>query len=335
MQNSEAWTQGQDETTFHAGERSVHQRLGIADKIAERGRQVIRDHMPDQHRDFFAQLPFLIVGSADQAGQPSASVLVGQPGFIASPHARRLEVNASALFADPLHDTLHLNAQLGLLGIEPHTRRRNRANGTVSELSKNSFSLDIKQSFGNCPKYIQARIPRFKNDAADSKEKIVHRSDQLNHVMCRMIASADTFFIATAYLGEGNGTGRQYGSDVSHRGGKPGFIRIDDPSTITVPDLIGNFYFNTIGNLVANPRAGLLFIDFASGDLLYVQADAEIIWNGDEVSAFPGAQRLLRFHITQAVRVERSLPLYWSEPEQSPYLDKTGSWDHAEKQGLS
>jgi predicted pyridoxine 5'-phosphate oxidase superfamily flavin-nucleotide-binding protein len=332
MQNSETQTQGQDENTFHAGERAVHQRLGIADKLEEHGRQVIRDHMPDQHRDFFVQLPFLIVGSADHTGQPWASVLVGQPGFITSPHARRLEVNAPALFADPLHDTLHINAKLGLLGIEPHTRRRNRANGTVSQLSKNSFSLDINQSFGNCPKYIQARIPRFRNDAVEAKEKIVHRSGQLDQVMCQMIASADTFFIATSYSDEKNGAGRQYGSDVSHRGGKPGFVRIDDRKTITVPDFIGNFYFNTIGNLVANPRAGLLFIDFASGDLLYVRADAEIIWDGDEVSAFAGAQRLLRFHIRQVVRVERSLPLYWSDPEQSTYLDNTGSWDHAEKQ---
>ncbi|MGZ3236666.1 MAG: flavin-nucleotide-binding protein [Burkholderiaceae bacterium] len=327
MQNLEMQTPNQSETPFHAGERAVHQRLGIAEKLDERGRQVIRDHMPDQHRDFFAQLPFLIVGSTDQTGQPWASVLVGQPGFISSPHARQLDVHAQALYADPLHDTLRINAQLGLLGIEPHTRRRNRANGTVSRLVQNGFSLDIKQSFGNCPKYIQARIACFKNDAAQAevkKEKIVHRSDQLDDAMCRLIESADTFFIATVYLGEGNGYGRQYGSDVSHRGGKPGFVRIDDRNTLTVPDLIGNFYFNTIGNLVANPRAGLLFIDFANGDLLYVRADTEIIWEGDEVNAFTGAQRLLRFHIKQVVRVEESLPLRWSAPEFSPYLDKTG-----------
>lgn len=63
-----------------------------------------------------------------------------------------------------------------------------------------------------------------------------------------------------------------------------------------------------------------------------MQADAEIIWDGAEVSAFTGAQRLLRFHIKQAVRVEQSLPLFWSEPEPSPYLDKTGSWDRTVKQ---
>jgi predicted pyridoxine 5'-phosphate oxidase superfamily flavin-nucleotide-binding protein len=198
MQNFEKQMQVQDDTPFHAGERAVHQRLGMAEKLDERGRQVIRDHMPDQHRDFFAQLPFLIVGSADQAGQPWASILAGTPGFITSPHARRLEVRVQALPADPLHDTLHINAQLGLLGIEPHTRRRNRANGTVSQLSQDGFSLDIKQSFGNCPKYIQARIPQFKNATAETSERIVHRSDQLDGVMQRLIVSSDTFFIATS-----------------------------------------------------------------------------------------------------------------------------------------
>jgi predicted pyridoxine 5'-phosphate oxidase superfamily flavin-nucleotide-binding protein len=326
MSDPEMALQTQDETPFHRGERAVQQRLGLLEKLDRHGRLGIRDFMPDQHREFFAQLPFLIVGSVDHAGQPWASVLAAPPGFITSPHSRRLEIRAQALFADPLHETLRANTQIGLLGIEPHTRRRNRANGVANQITENGFSLDIRQSYGNCPKYIQARSPCFSNNAAETIEKIVHRSDQLDDAMCRLVESADTFFIATAFIGEDAEHGRQYGTDVSHRGGKPGFVRIDDGKTLTVPDFVGNFYFNTIGNLVANPRAGLLFVDFECGDLLYVGVDAEIIWDGDEVRAFNGAQRLLRFHIKQAVRVEASLPLRWGKPELSPALDKIGSW---------
>ena len=61
-----------------------------------------------------------------------------------------------------------------------------------------------------------------------------------------------------------------HGVDVSHRGGKPGFVRIDDDKTLTFPDFSGNYHFNTMGNILLNPLAGLLFIDFEQGDLLYL-----------------------------------------------------------------
>ncbi len=97
-----------------------------------------------------------------------------------------------------------------------------------------------------------------------------------------MLANADTFFIASANVGEEAGPAR--GADVSHRGGMPGFVRIDDATTLTTPDFSGNRFFNTLGNLLHDPRAGLLFVDFASGDLLYVAALAEIVWDGPELA---------------------------------------------------
>jgi uncharacterized protein len=114
--------------------------------------------------------------------------------------------------------------------------------------------------------------------------------------------------------------------DVSHRGGKPGFVRIDDDQTLTVPDFSGNFYFNTFGNLELNPRAGLLFVDFAQGNLLYLTGTAQVIWEGAEISTYEGAERLFRFRLNQGYRVEGSLPLRWSTPEFSPFLEHTGSW---------
>jgi len=114
--------------------------------------------------------------------------------------------------------------------------------------------------------------------------------------------------------------GRAGGVDVSHRGGKPGFVRVDDDGTLTMPDLAGNFFFNTLGNIAVNPRAGLLFIDFDNGDLLYLAVNAEIVWHGPEVRAFEGAQRLLRMHVTAMRRVEASLPLRWGPASLSPVL---------------
>ena len=139
-----------------------------------------------------------------------------------------------------------------------------------------------------------------------------------------MITAADTFFIATAFRDDANPI---QGVDVSHRGGKPGFVRVNDNRTLTFPDFTGNFHFNTIGNLMLDPRAGLLFIDFERGDLLYLTGTAEVIWESDEIRAFAGAERLIRFYIAQGYRVKGSLPLRWSDPDYSPFLDRTGSWE--------
>ena len=325
MPNSSGPDLASDKQPFHEGEREVQARVGVRERMAVAGANLLRDFMPEQHREFFRQLPFLIVGSVDARGQPWASVLANPPGFIDSPDPRRLTIRARPLAADPLDEILAEGASIGLLGIEPHTRRRNRLNGIVGEVTDDGFTVHVRQSFGNCPKYIQARRPEYASGAA--KAPAVHRAERLDAKAQEMIRQADTFFIATAYPAARGGDGaRAHGVDVSHRGGKPGFVRVDDERSLTIPDFVGNFLFNTLGNIAVNPKAGLLFIDFDSGDLLYLACDAEIIWDAKEIEAFEGAQRLLRFHVREAKRVEASLPLRWGEAQLSPFLQRTGAW---------
>lgn len=310
--------------TFHEGERAVQERVGpgIREKLAEIGPRVIRDFMPDQHREFFGQLPFVAAGTVDAKGQPWASVLAAPPGFIQSPDAYTLQLKVQALAGDPLQNTLEDGAPIGLLGLEPHTRRRNRMNGVVQGMGDAGFAVRVEQSFGNCPKYIQAREPVY--SATGGGQVAVHEGHVLDAAARSLIERADTLFIATSYAG--NQAGRAGGVDVSHRGGKPGFVRVEGDATLTVPDFIGNFFFNTLGNIAVNPRAGLLFIDFDSGDLLYLAVTADIIWDGAELRAFEGAQRLLRFHVTVMRRLEAALPLRWGPVSLSPVLAATGQW---------
>ncbi len=79
---------------FHRGEKRIQSRLGIHDKMEALGSRVIRDFMPDQHQEFFARLPLLIVGTVDACGQPWASVLAGKPGFVRAIDPRTFEVTA-------------------------------------------------------------------------------------------------------------------------------------------------------------------------------------------------------------------------------------------------
>ena len=311
------------ESPFHAGERALQERLGVADRMEAFARRGVRDHMPDQHRDFFANQPFLVVGSLDAAGWPWASMLTGVPGFAVSPDPRTLTVSALPAAGDPLTDSLTVGAPLGLLGIEFATRRRNRLNGRVAAVDGAGFALAVDQSFGNCPQYIHSRelgATEPPREASPPPERL----GALDTAAEAAIAGADTFFIATAARTDTPPVG---GVDVSHRGGKPGFVRIDDDRTLTVPDYAGNFHFNTFGNLVLDPRAGLLFVDFATGDMLQLVGRVDIIWDGEEVDAFQGAERLWRFTLDHGIRRRGAVPLRWSGGQASPNSLMTGSWE--------
>jgi predicted pyridoxine 5'-phosphate oxidase superfamily flavin-nucleotide-binding protein len=308
---------------FHEGEQAMQTLAGVRERFAAAGAPFLRDEMPAQHREFFALLPFLLAGSVDGQGQPWASVLAGPPGFVHSPHPRVLQVDAWPHGDDPLALALKDDAPIGLLGIQPHTRRRNRLNGRVLEADGTGFRVRVDQSFGNCPKYIQAREPRFSGAAAGPR---ITRMTTLDEASQALVRHADTLFIASAHPGALRDGAPEHGIDVSHRGGKPGFVRVDGGAVLTLPDFTGNSFFNTLGNLVLEPRCGLLFIDYATGDTLQVAARAQIVTEGEELATFRGALRLLRLEISGAIRAEAALPLAWGPAELSPVLENTGTW---------
>lgn len=329
----QAVIQDKQRSPFHAGEQELQERLGVRERMERFGGKVIRDHLPDQHRAFYAKLPFLVLGSRDQSGQPWASILPGRPGFAQSPDPGRLLLDAKIIPGDPLGDGVQAGAQIGGLGIEFATRRRNRFSARTGDAGPSGIELLIDQSFGNCPQYIQTRQPEFRRDPKD--EGFVPEREDLSGLdedAKRLIAEADTFFIASA-APRANDPAEDdpavRGVDVSHRGGKPGFVRIDDDGTLTVPDFAGNLHFNTLGNLLLEPRAGLLFADFDSGDLLFLAGEVETIFESDEIAAFRGAERLWRFRMTHGVRLRQGLPMTFRFGDYSPNSLIQGDWQEA------
>jgi len=315
-----------ERSPFHPGEQALQARVGRRELVERAGRRMIRDYMPDEHREFFASLPLVFVGSLDAAGRPWASLLECTPGFLASPDARTLRVCARAAADDPLSRNLSPGAPLGLLGLEFHTRRRNRMNGTVTQLDPRGFDVRVDQSFGNCPKYIQARAPA--GPRAASPGEALPEGALLSPRAAELIARADTFFIASAAPGARAGNPAE-GVDMSHRGGRPGFVHMrarNGRSELTAPDFAGNSLFNTFGNLALEPRCGLLIVDFDTGDLLQLTGRAEIAWEGPALASFAGALRLLEFEVEEGLLRERALGMRWTPPEQAPQLAGTGSW---------
>lgn len=310
---------------WHAGEISMQQRLGVHGRMREVGSRVIRDFMPDQHRTFYGQLPIMLLGSVDDHGAVWAGLLHGRPGFATSPDPRSLKFRTARSADDPALASLTAGSSVGMLGIELHTRRRNRVNGVVTDMTPDSLGVRVEHAFGNCPQYIQLRDTEVVVAATSTMQSTIING-ALDEAARMIIGAADTFFVASYVDPDGDTTRRQV--DVSHRGGKPGFVRIEGDQ-LTIPDFAGNLHFNTLGNLLVNPRAGLLFIDFDSGDVLHLTGTTEICFDGPEVAAFQGAERLWKFNVTGMVRRSGALPFQWKLREISPNSLITGSWEQA------
>lgn len=300
------------DSPFHAGESRVQSRLGVRDTIEPWARQVVRDRLPDQHRQFYSGLPFVVAAARDHLGRPWSTLIAGRPGFIRSPDDRSLLLETRLVSGDALRGALDEEADLGLLGIDLETRRRNRVNGRAIAHG-DGLRLNVLQSFGNCPQYIHERNWEWV-DEADQQQTVLKTTSLSAHAR-DLIESADTLFIASGYRGQGEHPA--YGMDASHRGGAPGFVKVLNNRRLAFPDYAGNNHFNTIGNLVLNPGVGLLFVDFATGGMLQITGRACIDWDSDSVAEHPGAQRLVVIDMDEVVYLANALPLRWSAAKSS------------------
>jgi predicted pyridoxine 5'-phosphate oxidase superfamily flavin-nucleotide-binding protein len=283
---------------FHAGELEAQRLAGAAPAAAP-----IRGAMPEQHRAFFPLLRFVCLAVPDAEGWPLATLVTGAPGFASSPAPDRLQVAAMPAPDDPVRAHLKAGTPAGLLGIDLGTRRRNRLNGIVAQAASDGFAVDVLQSFGNCPRYIQLRqllpVVRRPGPAVNFDAALPARAREL-------LASSSTLFVASASGKEVQGAAA--GLDISHRGGPPGFARLEG-SVLTVPDYNGNRYFNTLGNFIAEPRAAIVLADFASGDLLQLQGIVEIDWTAADPDQTPPVERVWRFRIVRGVLREGAFGL--------------------------
>ena len=258
---------------------------------------------------FLAQRYTLYVGSLDSEGRPWASQLVGPPGFVTVIEPRTVRIDAAPAPGDPLLANVRANPRVGLLAIDLVTRRRFRVNGAAEVDDRGGLSISVDQAYGNCPKYIQRREPAAVSDELGDTSR-VSRHTSLTPEMRARIERADTFFLATA-----NPTA---GTDVSHRGGRPGFVQVASADHLVWPDYQGNMMFMSLGNVAVYPRAGLLFVDFETGDVLQLTGRASIDWDPTRAAAFPGAQRLVELDVETVIDAPAASPLRWRLVEPSP-----------------
>ncbi|OWV76338.1 pyridoxamine 5'-phosphate oxidase [Rhizobium sp. R634] len=293
---------------WHEGELAMQRSVGVVERMDGPGRNFVRRAMPEQHRAFFPMLPFVVLGAVDAKGDVWATVRAGRPGFMSSPDPEALDVRLPRDPADPANFGMEDGDAIAMLGIQLETRRRNRLNGVIRRMDSEAFSVGVGQSFGNCPQYIQLRSSAYIRDPDVPTTVPPLHSVQLDDRARRLVEQADTFFVAS-YVDRENG---EREVDVSHRGGYAGFVRVGADGALTVPDFPGNRFFNTLGNFLVNPKAGLVFVDFETGDLLQMTGRAEVLLSSPDIATFQRAERLWRFTPKHIVFRPDALPLRWS-----------------------
>jgi uncharacterized protein len=252
---------------FHEGELVVQRRAGVRDVASRRAGMLAAPSFTGAMSRFVADRDQVMITAHDATGRLWTSPVYGWPGF-ATAHDATLVVAGRPLHGDPLH---HLRAQqqVGALLIDFSRRRRLRVNGVLARVEPDELEITAEQAFGNCPQYIQQRDLGHEAGVDPASTASVRYSDTLEFEHIAQIVTADTFVLGTAHPTRG--------ADTSHRGGTPGFVRVEE-GRLWWPDYPGNDLFNSLGNLVQNPAAALLFIDFAAGSALQLSGVADVEW---------------------------------------------------------
>ncbi|WP_329299679.1 pyridoxamine 5'-phosphate oxidase family protein [Streptomyces sp. NBC_00659] len=298
--------------TYHSGSRAIQDRVGVRDLADHVGRSVGQGIRPVVAA-FLELQPMLVVGAAVPEGGTEgdrdpgtagggvwASLLTGEPGFVRATGARQISVAGGLAAGDPLTAALTTpGTAVGTIALDPRTRRRMRLNGRVRPTPR-GFAVEADQVFANCPKYLQKR--QMYETVTGRTAGVARRGSELTPFQREFVEAADTFFLATVHA---------HGADASHRGGNPGFVHVDTPGELSWPDYPGNSMFLTLGNLAADPRAGLLFLDWTSGTALQLTGTARTEFT-------PDGERTVRFTLAEAVETSAASPLRWSPPAYSP-----------------
>lgn len=299
---------------FHEGEKEIQERAG-EQVAADRNSRAIANSIIRGAFNFIEKQPMAIVSSADSKGQVWVSLLIGDFGFVTVPDATSLSIHKDMVYSDMddiFFQNVKSNANMGSLFIELDTRRRFRINGTVSQ-NGDKLDVAVEEAYPNCPQYIQRRVISIPENFSKTKaDKVKGTTLTEDHI--KWISGSDTLFV-----GSQSGHNR---FDASHRGGNPGFVEVLDEQTLKIPDYKGNSMYNTLGNFVQNPSAGLLFIDFQNRKTLQLTGTAEIFFDQtgeQDLVKTGGTGRFWLFNVKESIVTTNHHHVNWEFMSYSPF----------------
>ena len=287
------------------------------------------------------RFPLMAIGTLDDQDRPWCTIWGGEPPF-AQPVARSIMGIRTIVDSkhDPVVQAIYQGRDDGevmkedgkgrmISGLSIHLEERNRVKlfgrmvagalsamgeekeGEKSGVGQVQLVVNIEQSLGNCPKYLNCK--RIK--PALPEPKLIHDSIKLGPEGLDLLGKSDMFFISSMHQHED--------MDLNHRGGPPGFVRIesnnDSGAVLVWPEYSGNNLYQTLGNLQTDPKAGLVFPDFETGNVLYLTGQTEVFVGNNANEVLSHSSLAVRFKVTGARFVEKGLPFRGEPAERSPY----------------
>ncbi|KAH3938981.1 hypothetical protein HBH70_125500 [Parastagonospora nodorum] len=164
----------------------------------------------------------------------------------------------------------------------------------------------IEQSLGNCPKYLN----QYQLQPTIVEAKKLSEGPSLTAEAKALISQADMFFLTTS---------TEQDMDVNHRGGSPGFVRILSPTEIVYPEYSGNRLYQSLGNLQLNPKIGISFPNYQTGDVLYTTGTASILVGTEAAKLLPGSNLAVKIDLISTRHVQNGIPFRGTPHDPSPY----------------
>jgi uncharacterized protein len=137
---------------------------------------------------------------------------------------------------------------------------------------------------------------RAMQDAFDTKN-LADRLDQI--IVAEEIADDRKSFIETRDMFFLTTIDHRGYPTCSYKGGSPGFVKVLDSKTLAFPSYDGNGMFLSMGNITANNKIGILFIDFETPHRIRIHGTASIDRNDPLIAGFHGAELVVRVAITE------------------------------------
>lgn len=287
------------------------------------------------------QAPLLALGTLDDQGRPWSTLLGGEAPLasvlgrsiiaIKAPVDSTNDPVMQSLFADLTSESDEdglaarlSNRMLSALSIDLSTRKRVKLFGHIAggafEPSPDSpgqsdvhLTVRIDQSLGNCPKYLNCKdiTPR----PLTQPSSLESSGPTLSPAAQALIRTSDLFFISSS--------NSSHDMDTNHRGGAPGFVRLATAPTgatqLIYPEFSGNRLYQTLGNLLRTPRAGLCFPDFATGDVLHLTGHTDVLVGPAAAAILPRSTLAVRVTVDTARFLRTALPFRGAPGEPSPY----------------
>jgi ferredoxin-NADP reductase/predicted pyridoxine 5'-phosphate oxidase superfamily flavin-nucleotide-binding protein len=292
-----------------------------------------------QASSMLQRAPLLALGTLDEQSRPWTTLWGGSPGF-SEP------LGSSFICTRTLVDSKHdpvvqalLNGNKSVEMLQPQekgklvaglaidlmTRKRVKiagrmVAGAISKVDVGGQELDdgparqdriqlvliIDQSLGNCPKYLN----QYELRPALVQSNLLFQGPSLSTEGRALIEKADMFFLSTSTDDD---------QDTNHRGGPPGFARVISSTEIIYPEYSGNRLYQSLGNLQLNPKVGITFPDYETGDVLYITGTAHILVDTDAANLLPGSNLAVKIIINESRFIQSGLPFRGTRHSPSPY----------------